>query len=139
MGSRKRQEHLKTLRDCWKAHTASSTPSQWSKVEIRSYNVGEAVPVVKAIPQPEQLTEAAVAMEKRPKSLTSILAYAMMIVLEAHNHFNLVKQTTQWIDKVEWSVSDMCSTVADTSGMTKSEFIEYVETLDLGIKKYGKE
>ncbi|OWZ14374.1 hypothetical protein PHMEG_00012155 [Phytophthora megakarya] len=115
------------------------------QVEIRPYNVGEVVPVAKAIPQPEQLTGAAVAMEKRPKCL-KLLAYwrtfdcvtadqlqVMMIVLEAHNHFNLVKQPTQWIDKVEWGVSDMCSMFADTSAVTK------VWTLDLGMQKYGKE
>ncbi|KAL4157173.1 hypothetical protein PRNP1_006198 [Phytophthora ramorum] len=121
------------------------------KAQIQLFSVGQSIPVVKAIPQLEQVMEAICAMELRPKSL-KLLAYwpgygcltkgqleNMRIVHEANKQFILVKKTTAWMETVEWTVKDLCAPFDDTNAVTKSEYKGYIETLNLGVNKFENE
>uniref|UniRef100_H3GPJ0 Uncharacterized protein n=1 Tax=Phytophthora ramorum TaxID=164328 RepID=H3GPJ0_PHYRM len=119
--------------------------------QIQLFSAGQSIPVAKAIPQLEQVTEAVCAMELRPKSL-KLLAYRpgygcltkgqlenMHIVHEANKQFILVKKTTAWVETVEWTVKDLCAPFDDTNAVTKSEYKSYIETLNLGVNKFENE
>ncbi|KAE8914462.1 hypothetical protein PF003_g2129 [Phytophthora fragariae] len=99
--------------------------------QIQLYSVGQSVPVVKAIPQLEQVTEALCAMELRPKNLKMVAQWPgygcvtrdqledMRLVHEAYKTFTLVNKTVAWMETVEWAATDMCAPFDDTRAVTK--------------------
>ncbi|KAF4150153.1 hypothetical protein GN958_ATG00779 [Phytophthora infestans] len=116
------------------------------KLSVRSYAVGQDIPVVKSIPQMNKIMEAIEAIKIRDG--IDLLDYwpvygfatfdqldGMDSVIEARNHFSLVMQTMRWIDDVEWRVSDIRKPFSDARSVTKNEHKNYVETLSLGVNR----
>ncbi|KAG3051148.1 hypothetical protein PC121_g18009 [Phytophthora cactorum] len=119
-----------------------STVEVRGKLSVRSYAVGQDIPVVKSIPQMNKIMEAIETI--KIKDDIDLLAYwpdgyatfdqldGMASIIEARNHFILVMRTMRWIDDMECRVSDLREPFSDTCNVTKSEQKGYVETLILG-------
>ncbi|KAG3137688.1 hypothetical protein JG687_00018220 [Phytophthora cactorum] len=97
---------------------------------VRRYNVGQRVPVIKAIPQAEGFRHAIQAIEdtKNLDLLARWVEYGyatydqlklMENVVAARNNFNLVQATIEWIDKVEFQVDYIVEPFKDTLDVTK--------------------
>ncbi|KAE8996199.1 hypothetical protein PF011_g16004 [Phytophthora fragariae] len=97
---------------------------------VVKYNVGQAVPVIKAIPQAERLRHAIQAIDETNNH--DLLArwddygYAtydqlklMEKVVVAKNNFALVQTTVDWIETVEFQVEDIVEPFKDTLDITK--------------------
>ncbi|KAG3232185.1 hypothetical protein PI124_g22728 [Phytophthora idaei] len=113
------------------------------KLSVRSYAVGQDIPVVKSIPQMNKIMEAIETI--KIKDDIDLLVYwpdygyatfdqldGMASIIEARNHFILVMRTIRWIDDVKWRVSDLREPFSDTRNVTKNEQKGYVETLIFG-------
>ncbi|GMF22482.1 unnamed protein product [Phytophthora fragariaefolia] len=99
--------------------------------QIQLYSAGQSVPVVKAIPQLEQVTEALCAMELCPKNLKMVAPWPgygcvtrnqledMRLVHEAYQTFTLANKTVPWMETVEWDARDMCAPFDDTRAVAK--------------------
>ncbi|KAF4129174.1 hypothetical protein GN958_ATG21629 [Phytophthora infestans] len=100
------------------------------KLSVRSYAVGQDIPVVKSIPQMIKIMEYIEAIQIRVD--LDLLAcwpdYAfatfdqldgMASVIEARNHFILVMRTMRWIDDAEWRVSDIRKPFSDARSVIK--------------------
>ncbi|KAG6599632.1 uncharacterized protein IUM83_19342 [Phytophthora cinnamomi] len=106
------------------------------------FNVGQAVPVIKAIPQAERIRHAMQTIDEANNH--DLLArwddygYAtyeqwklMEKVATARNSFNLVQATVDWIDKVEVQVEDVVKPFKDTLDAPKVDYKTAVENLNL--------
>ncbi|KAG1690173.1 hypothetical protein DVH05_028380 [Phytophthora capsici] len=113
---------------------------------VRPKTIGQAAPVIKAIPQAPAIIEAIEAI--KIKQDIDLLAYwpdygyanfdqldAMASILEAQSRFSLVARTTKWIDDLEWRITDLREPFNDTGHVTKNEHKWYVETLNLSVNK----
>ncbi|KAE9177268.1 hypothetical protein PF002_g28381 [Phytophthora fragariae] len=98
---------------------------------VVKYNVGQAVPVIKAIPQAECLRHAIQAIDETNNH--DLLArwddygYAtydqlklMEKVVVAKNNFALVQATVDWIETVEFQVGDIVEPFKDTLDISKN-------------------
>ncbi|KAE9064437.1 hypothetical protein PF007_g29198 [Phytophthora fragariae] len=97
---------------------------------VVKYSVGQAVPVIKVIPQAERLRHAIQAIDETNNH--ALLArwddygYAtydqlklMEKVVVAKNNFALVQATVDWIETVEFQVEDIVESLKDTLDITK--------------------
>jgi hypothetical protein len=104
-----------------------------SDLVVRRYNVGKAMPVIKAIPQTEKIQQALQAIDREDN--IELLArwddygYAtyeqlklMSAIIEAKNNFKLVQATVDWIDKVEFKVDSVVQPFNDTQEVTMVRF-----------------
>ncbi|KAG3243793.1 hypothetical protein PI124_g11396 [Phytophthora idaei] len=109
---------------------------------VRRYNVGQQVPVIKAIPQAERIRHAIQAIEdtKNLDLLARWVEYGyatydqlklMENVVAARNNFNLVQATIEWIDKVEFQVDCIVEPFKDTLDVTKADHKNAVEDMNL--------
>ncbi|KAF1787719.1 Ulp1 protease family, C-terminal catalytic domain [Phytophthora cactorum] len=116
---------------------------------VRRYNVGQQVPVIKAIPQAERIRHAIQAIEdtKNLDLLARWVEYGyatydqlklMENVVAARNNFNLVQATIEWIDKVEFQVDCIVEPFKDTLDVTKADHKNAVEDMNLDKWYIGK-
>ncbi|KAE8954793.1 hypothetical protein PR003_g33108 [Phytophthora rubi] len=116
---------------------------------VVKYNVGQAVPVIKAIPQAERLRHAIQAIDETNNH--DLLArwddygYAtydqlkqIEKVVVAKNNFALVQATVDWIETVEFQVEDIVEPFKDTLDITKVDYKAAVEDLNLGEWFFGR-
>ncbi|EGZ21881.1 hypothetical protein PHYSODRAFT_495496 [Phytophthora sojae] len=109
------------------------------KLDVRSFNIGQPVPVIKAIPQLEKIEEAIEAIEN--KSNKALLARwedygfatygqltLMARVIKARNNFKLVEDTMKWIDSLAFRVASIVPPFKDMEDVTK----QAVDELNLG-------
>eukprot|EP00644_Phytophthora_capsici_P018440 jgi/Phyca11/129777/e_gw1.87.132.1 len=102
----------------------------YSAMKAKSVTIGQAAPVIKAIPQAPAIIEAIEAI--KIKQDIDLLAYwpdygyanfdqldAMASILEAQSRFSLVARTTKWIDDLEWRITDLREPFNDTGHVTK--------------------
>ncbi|KAE8890020.1 hypothetical protein PF003_g26099 [Phytophthora fragariae] len=105
---------------------------------VVKYSVGQAVPVIKVIPQAERLRHAIQAIDETNNH--ALLArwddygYAtydqlklMEKVVVAKNNFALVQATVDWIETVEFQVEDIVESLKDTLDITKVDYKAAVE------------
>ncbi|KAE9269980.1 hypothetical protein PF008_g30725 [Phytophthora fragariae] len=98
---------------------------------VRPFNVGQAVPVIRQIPQLEQIEEGIKGIEA--KQDVDLLAHwpdygcatydqlvVMARVVKARNEFTLVMKTLKWLDSVEFRVNDIREPFKETSNLTKA-------------------
>ncbi|KAG6611795.1 uncharacterized protein IUM83_14211 [Phytophthora cinnamomi] len=113
------------------------------------FNVRQADPVIKAIPQAERIRHAIQTIDEANNH--DLLArwddygYAtyeqlkpMEKVATARNSFNLVQVTVDWIDKVEVQVEDVVKPFKDTLDVPKVDYKTAVEDLNLGEWFFGR-
>ncbi|KAL3658547.1 hypothetical protein V7S43_016431 [Phytophthora oleae] len=157
--SRKEMMEAKRIMTCIQDRTHARRPclssTDWSyfeikgELELRRFNVGQAMPVIKAIPQTEKIQQAIQAIER--KDNLELLArwddygYAtyyqlklMSSVTTARNNFKLVQSTVDWIEKVEFKVDCVVPPFKDMLEVTKDDHKRAVEDLNLGEWHIGK-
>lgn len=99
-------------------------------VSMRPFNVGQAIPVITAIPQLAKVIEAinVIKLKQNIDLLTYWPEYgcatfdqldAMASIIEARNRFKLLMRTVKWIDDVEWRVADLRKPFTDMCHVTK--------------------
>ncbi|KAE8958502.1 hypothetical protein PR001_g31033 [Phytophthora rubi] len=97
---------------------------------VRRFNVGQAVPVIRQIPQLEQIEEGIKGIAA--KQDVDLLAHwpdygcatydqlvVMARVVKERNEFTLVMKTLKWLDSVEFRVNNIREPFKDTSTLTK--------------------
>ncbi|KAE9028861.1 hypothetical protein PR003_g11544 [Phytophthora rubi] len=126
---------------------------------VVKYNVGQTVPVIKAIPQAERLDHDVVEVVRLWHAIQAIdetnnhdllarwddYGYAtydqlklMEKVVVAKNNFALVQATVDWIETVEFQVEDIVEPFKDTLDITKVDYKAAVEVLSLGEWFFGR-
>ncbi|KAE9298595.1 hypothetical protein PF008_g23463 [Phytophthora fragariae] len=113
------------------------------KLDVRSFNIGQPVPVIKAIPQLEKIEEAIAAIDN--KSNKALLArwedygfatYGQLKlkarVIKARNNFELVEDTMKWIDSLAFQVASIAPPFKDMEDITKVNHKQAVDDLNLG-------
>lgn len=111
---------------------------------VRPYNIGEEVPVIKAIPQLDKIEEAIQAIKEtgNPDLLAHWPDYGcaaldhldtMASTIEARHRFGLDRYTLAWIEKITWRSSVVVDPFKDTCDVTKTEHKAIVEKMNLGV------
>ncbi|KAE9075899.1 hypothetical protein PF007_g24825 [Phytophthora fragariae] len=113
------------------------------KLDVRSFNIGQPVPVTKAIPQLEKIEEAIAAIDN--KSNKALLARwedygfatygqlkLMARVIKARNKFKLVEDTMKWIDSLAFRVASITPPFKDLEDVTKVDHKQAEDDLNLG-------
>eukprot|EP00644_Phytophthora_capsici_P002941 jgi/Phyca11/102991/e_gw1.7.974.1 len=104
--------------------------------DIRRFNVGQAVPVIRAIPQLEKINGAIDTMAAKDKMdelarwddygfATYGQVKLMADVVEAKNNFALVEATMAWVDTVDFHVASIVHPFKDTEDITKVKKLMY--------------
>ncbi|KAE9289619.1 hypothetical protein PF008_g25838 [Phytophthora fragariae] len=113
------------------------------KLDVRSFNIGQPVPVTKAIPQLEKIEEAIAAIDN--KSNKALLARwedygfatygqlkLMARVIKERNKFKLVEDTMKWIDSLAFRVASITPPFKDMEDVTKVDHKQAEDDLNLG-------
>ncbi|GMF23907.1 unnamed protein product [Phytophthora lilii] len=107
---------------------------------VRGYNIGQPVPVIKATPQAEKITQAIKAIEDT-HNLDMLARWGdygcatydqlklTEAVVTARNNFDLVAATTRWIEKVTWRADNIPEPFKDTVTVTKVRYQKHTETV----------
>ncbi|KAE9030075.1 hypothetical protein PR001_g11349, partial [Phytophthora rubi] len=166
MKGKRRSKHRRTggtlLPEAWKRTAERSCVRTPCRIQGRGkrtksmqgyaffkYNVGQAVPVIKAIPQAERLRHAIQAIDETNNydlvARSDDYGYAtcdqlklIEKVVVAKNNFAFVQATVDWIETVEFQVEDIVEPFKDTLDITKVEYKSAVEVLNLGEWFFGR-
>ncbi|KAG1687110.1 hypothetical protein DVH05_005388 [Phytophthora capsici] len=117
--------------------------------DIRRFNVGQAVPVIRAIPQLEKINGAIDTMAAKDKTdelarwddygfATYGQVKLMADVVEAKNNFALVEATMAWVDTVDFHVASIVHPFKDTEDITKATHKHAVDNMNLGAWYAGR-